>query len=92
MSDNVEITQIKIKLGEKEIELSLADCEKLYDVLGELFKVKVEKEYVPSYPITTPVVPYQPIWIIPPQDVSPWWPNYPTITCSVENKTLSVIC
>lgn len=88
MNDStIEITTIKVKLADKEIELTLDDAKKLREVLNDLFAVKIEKEYVPA-PNT---IPYQPIWIIPPQDHNPWWTG-PTITCGVENKTLSITC
>ena len=45
MNDSVEITNIKIKLGDKEIELSLADAKKLKNVLEPLDLVIVKAEY-----------------------------------------------
>ena len=77
----VEISKIKLKIGEKEIELSLSECERLHAVLNELFKVKVEKEHVNTLNPLAPYYPAQPIWVIPPQNDWPWWKQY-EITCT----------
>lgn len=56
-----EIKKIVLDLGDKEIELSLKQAEKLHEVLDELFKKSV-------------VVPYQPPIII--REGRYWW-DYP---------------
>ncbi|MFA5234047.1 MAG: hypothetical protein WC390_06555 [Sulfurimonas sp.] len=104
MSDKtVEISKIQIKIGDTEIELSLAECERLRAVLNELFKVKVEKECieVPSSPVLpfnpSPYDPSrynQPIWVITAPVEKPWWTpvTCETITSNSKNNTLKITC
>lgn len=83
MNETVEISSIKIKIGDKDLELTPAEVEKLYAVLGELLKVRVEKEYVP---MPNSPAPYQPpIWIVPPVQERPYW-EY-TTTCGAINSS-----
>lgn len=46
MEKNVEITEIKILLGKKEITLSVADARKLKKALEDMFGEKVVREVI----------------------------------------------
>ena len=59
---SVQIEKIRIKIGEKELDLSIEEAKELQSVLNDLFKVKeVDPPYV--YPIwvthTWPEYPYK---------------------------------
>lgn len=68
MNDNIEIKIVKIKIGKRDIELSIEECKKLKDALDEMFAKEIViiptiiKE-TPLWPVTPmPINPYQPIW------------------------------
>jgi len=67
------MTTIKIKLNDREIELTTEEAQKVYQELAGLLGTVTEKEYIdrpyPVYPYSPPIYP-QPTW------VPPW-----TITC-----------
>ncbi len=87
----VEITGLKIKLEKIDLELSLQEARKLYDVLGELFEketiIEKVKEYLPS--------PYPYRWYYPYKystgDQLPWNDRY-TIWYDggIDNQTLNI--
>lgn len=78
MNNSVEISNIKIKIGEREIELNLEDAKKLHNVLDELFKTWQPYER-------------RPLWIFPQyQYIIPPTNNDWTITCS--SDTLNIVC
>ena len=77
-----EITRIKLKLGDREIELSAEEARELHAELSKMFsepQVKVVKEYLPA--------PYIPPVII---DRTQEWPKwgYPDITCGTMWRSL----
>ena len=60
MSKKAEIKKIVLDLGDKEIELSVTQAEKLTELLGNMFGKK-EVTIAPSYPIV--IERYRPYWI-----------------------------
>ena len=63
-----EITKIKLKLKDREIELTAAEAREIHGELSELFKVaEKQKEYVP---MPYPVYPTYPIII---EREDPYW-------------------
>lgn len=80
MKNKVRISKINIKIGDKEISLSLDEAQELRQILDETFGKRV-------------IYPYQPLIIERPV-VRPWqWWESPTITCgtsgNVANFTLT---
>ena len=70
MDKKVEISKIKIKIGKKEVSLSLDELKELKDVLDEILEKEKELVYVPSYPYNSQ--PY--IYVQPnPYKVTPMW-------------------
>lgn len=80
---SVEITNIKIKLGEREIELTSDEARKVHAELAKLFGLEITSPmpYPVLYPFPYPVVP-----IVIEKEV-PSWPQPWTITCGGENPT-----
>ena len=50
MSEKVQVSKIVVKMGDKEVELSLAEAKELQELLNETFGTK-ETVYIPSQPI-----------------------------------------
>lgn len=48
-NEDVEITEIVLKMGKTKVSMSLEDAKKVFHVLEKLFGVKIEKEYYPVY-------------------------------------------
>ena len=62
MSKKVEVSKINIKIGDKEIPLTLGEAKELQELLNKTFGEE-KTVYVPgrSYPVTIPYpIPYQP--------------------------------
>lgn len=93
-ASEVVIKKVVLKIGDKELSLSIEDAKKLHEVLAELFKepqvvkevVKEEHHHYPSYPVY-PTWPYTgPVWIT--QTGSDYHPNQ--IFCSTQDSDLVV--
>lgn len=69
MPNQVEVSKINIKIGKKEISLSLGEANELMELLNETFG-KGETVYLPGSPI---IYPY-------PSPYRTTWPNFWEIT------------
>jgi len=60
----VEISKVNIKIGDKEIELSLAEAKELGEILNETFGAKLEIQPAPiiNLPYIQPYVYPRPMW------------------------------
>ena len=70
MAEKIEVSKIVVKMGKKEVELSLAEALELKELLNETFGKK-ETVFIPSSPT---VIPY-------PYPVRPWPYRYWEVTC-----------
>lgn len=84
----VELTEIKVKLNDKEIVLTPEEAKELKDVLDDFFG---RIEYVPSQPIiiekekwVEPYLPPQPHTPIGPYKPGPYYRG-PEVTCITKN-------
>lgn len=71
MSEKVEIKKILIKIGKKEIELSLAEAQELKQILDETFGTKVVEVHYDRW---------TPIYVSYPQITTPTWTYWQTTT------------
>lgn len=65
-----EITEICIKLGDKEIKLTMEEAKHLHENLSKIFPAGTRTEYVPYYPWwqvypEPETEPFNPVWIAP---------------------------
>lgn len=61
MEKKIEVTTLKISIGNRELELSVEDAKKLHAALSELFSTKVKHEHHYDgwrWPYTSPVITY----------------------------------
>src|SRR4051812_29753391 len=97
-----EITNIKIRIGDREIEFTSEEARKVHDELSKLFAVAIPLAPAPTivpvpYPVPTypelPVSPWRPIWVDPTYPT--WRPSW-EIMCGGNTgspaNTLSIIC
>ena len=71
MSNQVQVTQLKIRIGGREIELTPEEARKLYAALDELVGTKEVVKIYPSYPY--------PIWINANDIQNPNWTITPDV-------------
>lgn len=93
MSNQITIKSLVLKVGSKNIEITIEEAKKLKSVLDELFKTEtkeVVKEVIikerdifwPPYPQPYYQKPYEITWTE---------PTYPTVICKVsENNVLGI--
>lgn len=65
MSEKVEVSKIVVKMGKKEVELSLAEAKELQELLNDTFGKK-ETVYIPGSPIyiERPYIRPYPYWTV----------------------------
>ena len=76
----INITQIQIKLKDREISLSSEEARKVYEELDKLFEMEQSetvKQYEKIVPMPYPVPSYPPIII----ERTPYWPRPWETTC-----------
>ena len=85
----VELTALRVKVGETSIEMSIQEAKMLYRQLHDLFGERITS--CPNSPVvinTPPWFPYKPLaspqWIETPRTGDPL-PAFPTITCQARS-------
>ena len=59
--EKVEIKSLKIKMGKKDVEVTIEEARKLHEVLNQLFKVKVEEHHYHHHHDHYPYIPWYPV-------------------------------
>lgn len=84
-NEKVEISELKIKLGEIDVILKPKQAKQLYEVLKDLFEEKTVVERIDHHYFQYPY-----IWYYTNSESEYKWDDRTTVWCNSDNQTLSI--